>query len=453
MPNLLASLCVAAESMKAYEQALAVIQNNVTNATTPGYVRQQVDLVALAFQPDLELTGGVRAGTPISSRSVFSERAVWRQSERNGRLGQTVQGLSQIEPIFDIGEGSGIAGAMNRLYDNFSRLSVTPNDVPSRQNVINQAGDVARAFNFAATSLAGAAENSRREIRSTVGDVNRLANVIRDLNIEYRTDFRKQEDAGLNARLYNALEELATLVDFNALLKPDGTVTILMGGQTTLVIGDKSFPISADTSGTETAIRDGEGKDITGQVQQGKLKGALELSNELLPGYTAELNLLAETFADRVNAVLAGGIDLNGLPPVTDLFEYDAVNGSAITLAVTNITPEEIAAASPAAPGGNSNALALAELATSAEVGGFTFTEFYGEISGKLGNDLRSARQDEQSSALLLSQAWYLRDQESAVDRNEEAASLIEYQRAYQATAQLVRTLDEMTEVVMTLLR
>jgi flagellar hook-associated protein 1 FlgK len=286
-----------------------------------------------------------------------------------------------------------------------------------------------------------------------VEDVNRLASVIRDLNIEYRTDFRKQEDAGLSARLYSALEELATLVDLNALLKSDGTVTVLLGGQTTLVIGDKSFPISADMSGPVAAIRDHEGKDITGQVQQGKLKGSLELNNERLPEYTAELNLLAETFANRVNAVLAGGTDLNGLPPVTDLFEYDAANGSAITLAVTAITPEEIAAASPAAPGGNSNALALAGLATSAEIGGFTFTEFYGELSARLGRDLTSARQDEQSSALLLSQARYLRDQESAVDLNQEAASLIEYQRAYQATAQLVRTLDEMTEVVMTLLR
>jgi len=453
MSNLLASLSTAANSMKAYEQALAVVQNNVSNANTPGYVKQQADFISLAFQPELNLPGGVRTGTLISSRDLFSERAVWQQSERNGRLSQLSAGLSQIEPVLDITSQSGIAGAIDRLYSSFSRLSVTPNDIPARQNVISQAGDVARVVNFAATSLARSADQSRREVRSITGEINQVAADIRDLNTEFRQDYRKRNDAGLNARLYSKIEQLSKLADFNALVEQDGTVTVLLGGQSPLVIGDKSFAISADLSGSTAKIVDYNGKDITGQINQGKLMGALDLYNQRLPEYQGKLDRLAQALADAVNNQLAAGVDTSGLPPAVDLFTYDATNGAAGTLAVTNITPDQIAAANLAAPGGNGNALNLAALASSKQVDGFTLTEFYGQLGATLGQDISTARDDERSSSLLLSQARYLRDQKSAVDLNEEAAALIQYQRSYQAAAQLVKVINDLTEVMMSILR
>jgi len=172
-----------------------------------------------------------------------------------------------------------------------------------------------------------------------------------------------------------------------------------------------------------------------------------------LPSYVADLNRLAESFADRVNGILAAGVDVNGDTPAVDLFTFDAANGSALTLAVTEMTPEQIAAALPEAPGGNSNSLNLAALATSGEIDGFTFTEFYGRLGSRVGQGLANARREERSQSLLLSQAQNLRSQVSAVSLDEEAAALIEFQRSYQASAQLFRVLNEMTEVVFTLLR
>ncbi len=453
MANLLASLNTAARSMKAYEEALTIVQNNVTNASTPGYVRQQVDLVALAFQPDLELPGGVEAGQLLSSRNPFAERAVWQQSERYGALSQLTTALGQIEPIFDVMEGAGVAGAIDRLYSAFSQWSVTPNDIPARQNVIRRAGDVAAAFRFSATSLADAADNSRRGIRSLTEEINTLAGNIRDLNNEFRKDYRKQNDAGLDAQMHSNLERLSELVDFNAVPQGDGTVQILLGGQTPLVIGDKVYPITADTSGTPAEILDFQGKTVTSQVSQGKLKGALEFNNEFLPSYTAELNRLASAFADVVNNTLAGGLDLNGQPPAVDLFEYDAVNGAALTIAITDITPEQLGGADVAAPGGNGNALTLAALASTETIDGFTFSEFYGQLGARVGADIAAAEADEQSASLLLSQARYLRDTESAVNLDEEAATLLQYQRAFQASAQMIKTIDELTELVIAIMR
>jgi len=41
----------------------------------------------------------------------------------------------------------------------------------------------------------------------------------------------------------------------------------------------------------------------------------------------------------------------------------------------------------------------------------------------------------------------------SAVDLNEEAAALVEYQRAYEASARLIGVIEELTDTLMTILR
>jgi len=445
MSNLLASLTSAARSMKSFESALAVVQNNVINASTPGYARQQVDLVALAFQPESNLPGGVEARSLISTRSDYSEQTVRRRTERYGRYEQIADGLSQVEPIFDLSEGSGIAGSINNILAAFSQLAVTPNDAAARQNVIGRAEDVARNFNFTAESLARAGDQVDKEIRSVIASINDMAGRISDLNVELGGDYRNQSDAGVNARLYSTLEELAELVDFTALHQPDGTVTVLLGGQVPLVISEKTFPISPDLSGGQVAILDHAGNPVTAKLTEGRIGGLIESSSVLIPSYVTDLNRLAESFANKVNGVLAAGLDRYGQPPAVDLFQYDAALGAAATLGVTNITSDDIAAATAGAPGGNGNALDLTELANSKEIDGLTFTEFYGSLGGRVGRDLRAAQEDAHTQSLLLSQARSLRDEVSGVNLDEEAASLIEFQRSYQAAAQMIRVLNEMT--------
>ncbi len=453
MGNLLASLRTAANSMKAFEKALNTIQNNVTNATTPGYVKQQVDMVALRFQPELEIAGGVAAGELVSARDLFGEQAVWRQAGRFGSQQALAEALSQVEPVFDITEGSGLAAALDRFYASFSSLSVTPNSLPAREAVIRAADELAGAFRFTASTLADSRDSARRDIAGLMGRIERIAGDIRDLNVEIRKDYRNRLDAGLEARMYAALEELSELVDFTALKQEDGTYTILAGGQVPLVIGDKVFEMTADTSGEQAVIRDFDGRDVTATIQRGRLAGMLDFLNRRLASYQEDLDRLASELADRVNAMLAAGVDLNGDPPAVDLFEYDAADGAAFTLRVTAIQPEQIAAALPGAPGGNGNALLLAGLASSPEIDGSTFMEFFGRLSGRVGGDIRAARDDERAASLLAAQARSLRDQASAVDLNEEAAAMVEYQRAYEASARLVRVLDELTETMMTILR
>ncbi len=259
-------------------------------------------------------------------------------------------------------------------------------------------------------------------------------------------------DAGVDAQLNSALEQLSQLVNFQALQQPDGTVTVYVGGQTPLVVGGQTFAISGDFSRPQTAVLSSTGSDITSQITGGQLSAMLDDKNNVLPGYIQSLNTLAQGVADQVNTGLSNGIDENGASPSTELFTYNANVGAAATLAVNPLTPDQIAAALPGAPGGNGNALNLAALANGANLSNYTFAQFYGNIAARVGSDLSTATDNQTTKQSLLSQAQTLRQQASGVSLDEEAANLIAFQRAYQANAKMLTVLDTLTQDLMNVL-
>ncbi|HEY6393424.1 MAG TPA: hypothetical protein VIX89_19230, partial [Bryobacteraceae bacterium] len=146
MGNLFTSLLSSANALRAYGQALAVTQNNVTNSSTPGYVKQTQPLEALPFDVTVGLPGGVRAGPVVSSRDGYAERAVRDQQTGFGFSNQKTTNLTPLETSFSLSGTSGIAPSISNLFQSFSRLSINPNDTASRQAVIQQAGIVAQSF-------------------------------------------------------------------------------------------------------------------------------------------------------------------------------------------------------------------------------------------------------------------------------------------------------------------
>jgi len=320
----------------------------------------------------------------------------------------------------------------------------------ARQSVLERARDLTNRFQEIASALAQAFHQTSSAIQNQVAQINRLVGRVREINVLYRQDIRNLEDPSLDARLHALLEELSQVADFTALRQEDGSVMILLGGQTPLLVGEEQFEISADLSQPQARILDAAGRDITWQVTLGRLGAQLEFRNRILPELTADLNRLAAAMADVINARLAAGLDRNGQPGAP-LFAYDAPEIAAATLRVTAITPDELAAASAEAPGGNGNALALAELADSPALDGFNFIGFYGWIARRAGGALQDAREGADQQKQMLLQTQWLREQASGVSLDEEAVNLVRFQRAYEAAARMIRAIDELMETVIRL--
>ena len=453
MGSLFGSLASTAESMRAIERSMEVVQNNVTNASTPGYARQTQVIVSNRFNPAQGLPGGITAKDTLSARNSFAETAVRNERTALGASSQKASDLVQVEQIFTVTDGSGINGALSDLFTSFSQLTVSPNDASSRQVVLDRAQAFAGTINAASANLGTASTSLNTQASSTMDHINKLAGQIANLNKVLRDDISSSQDSGLDAQLHSALEELSKLANFTAIHQPDGSVSVYLGGQTPLVLGAKQYQSSAGFQNGGIQINNEDGVDITSQITGGQLGGLLEEKNSLFPAYTNDLNTLASSVANRVNAILQGGVDQTGAAPATDLFTYNSTLGAAATLRTNTLTPSQLAAAKPSAPGGNGNALDLSTLSSSKEINGYSFTEFYGTTAAKVGRDLSNAKNDQQSRQQLLDQATSVREQVSGVNLDEEAAHLIVLQRGYQAAAKMLTVLNDMTGTVLDLLK
>ncbi len=478
MSSLFAALSSSAGALRAYQTVLDAVQNNVTNASTPGYARQSVNLSALPFQPNLGLPGGVSAGNLQSARDEFAEQNVRQQFSALGTLEQKSQSLSDLELNFNVSSDSGIPGALNTLFQNFSSWSVTPDSGASRQAVLDSAQQVALAFQQTSANLTKLFNGTGQQLQQTVDHINHLAAQLQAANIQRLNG--NTQDAGLDAQIHATLEQLSEFGDITALTQADGSVTVLLGGQTPLVIGANQYDLSVSFStpvgapptiagGAPPArILDGQGQDITAHISQGTLAGLLDTYNNVLPSVggnayqQGDLNLLAKSVADRVNQILTSG-DISSGPPAVPgipLFTYNAATPSAIaqTLAVNPaMTPDQLAAIDPGPPlVSNGIALRLAALASpqnaADEINGFSYAEFYGNIASVVGRQSQDAQTQLAVQQQTVAQARNLRSQASGVNLDQEAATMVEFQRAYNATSKVVSILDELTQATINML-
>jgi len=451
MGNLTTSLVNAATALQVYGGALDVTEENVSNADTPGFVTQTPTLIAQSFDLQTGAPGGVLLGITQSTRDQFAEQYVRTEQTNYSFDQQKVSDLTSAQNYFSLSTSSGIAPALSDLFQSFSQLSVTPNDAVARQTVLNNAATVAQDFRDTANGLLSQANNLHQATSTTINTINQLATTIAGINSANRVDPAGGVDAGVDAQLNAALTQLSQYVNFSLLQLPDGEVSVYVGGQTPLVVGSQTYAVQGDFSAPQTAILSSSGTDITGQITGGQLGAELDDNNKILPSYIISLDTLAQNLANQVNSTLGNGIDQNGAAPVTNLFSYNP-NSAAQTLTVNPLTPDQIAAATPGAPGGNGNAVTLAALANAPVINGYTFAQAYGNLGAQVGSDLSAAQNSSATNQSLLSQAESLRQQVSGVSLNTQAEDLLQYERSYDAISKMLGVLNSLSLDVINLL-
>lgn len=477
MSNLFASLDTAAGALRAFQKQITVSQGNVLNETTPGYVKQAVPLEALPFQTDSAPNGGVRAGEIQTSRNLLAEQSIRRQLSFFGRHSQEAHSLSSLESVFDVSGSSGLTSALNGLFDAFANLAQDPNSAAAREAVISAASEAGVAFNRTANAFTDAAADLDADLRAAVQQINSTADQIRAFNEQVLNT--GSADAGTEAAAFSAAESLSELVDVKLFQEDDGTLTVLLGGQSPLVSGRRLneiqlgfvVPGGAPYPGGRpiAQIQSAQGQDISSIVTGGRLSGLLNVREQVLPTIIGnaeqegDLNVLARSFAGRVNTLLSGGLVSQGPPAVTGtpLFAFNAgqPTSAAATLGLDpGATAAGLATIDPGPPAtANGLALTLAELRTSTDpadrINGEAYLKFFGSLAGRVGSAVNSARQSEVRGELLTTQARDLRQQLTGVSLDQEAIELLQAQRSFSASSRVVNVVDELVQSVLALIR
>ncbi len=242
MGNLFSALGTAGDALRAFQTALDVTQNNVTNSNTPDYAKQVPIFDSLSFQPQNGLLGGV-AEQSQDTRSALADSAVRQQTSLLGQYQQLQTSLSSLQSVFDVSATSPIPTALNQLFQSFSNWSANPGDATAQSAVLSSASQVAAAFQQSANQLDSIRTSADGDIQSTVAQINQDAALIQSYNATIAKG--STPDPGMDAQLNSALESLSNLANIQVIRGNGNTVTVLLGGQTPLVIGEQVNALKA----------------------------------------------------------------------------------------------------------------------------------------------------------------------------------------------------------------
>jgi len=474
MGSLFSILNSTSNSLQAFERAMDVTENNVTNANSPGYADQVPQMLSQSFQSNAGGTGGGVAETTQDTRSTYADTAVQQQLSLQGMYQQLQTTLTPLENVFDVSSTSPIPSALNQLFQSFSQWASQPTNTDYQSAVIDAAQQTASAFQQAAVQLGQIQTSTNNDIQTTVAQINQDAASIASYNQQIAQN--SQPNAGLSAQLESTLENLSGLANVQVLNGIGGQVTVLLGGQSPLVEGTQVNAIQAvnNTASNQNnpgaapliAIQDSDGNDITGLVTAGSLAGLLSVSNNLLPSLigggqqVGGLNTLAQGLADTVNNVLAQG-STTDTPPYqagSPLFTYNASSPSGIasTLAVTSgITGSQLAAASAGPPfvaNGTANTLAGLDSSSPGPVDGMGFTQYFASLTSTVGYAVSNATTQATAQSQLVAQAQSLQKQVSGVSLDEEATRLVQLQSSYDAASKLVTVIDDTLQTLIAMI-
>ena len=463
MSGLIGNLLNATKALGAQQAGVETAGRNLANINSPGYARQRVVLGdrLIVNTPHGPVGSGVEVLALQQVRDQVLDVAVTREASQTGMLQAEQSGLQRAETA--LGESvdrsadsaaiatatsstNGIGAGLNDFFNAFDELAANPMDAGAKQVLLQKADILANKFNVTDQRLGALQGDLTEEVTVGTDKVNSILTQIAGLNgaIQKLEIERPASAIDLRDQRQARLEELSKYIDFSTRTIPGGFGQIQVvtkdtsGGDVVLV--DKTSVIGG-ISFNGTQISGGAPSTPLG-LQGGALKGQLTVRDGAIQLLRDDLKRTADQLAVGVNAAYgATGSNFFQTPPGSGFLALDpTLNFATLKATATgNAGANEVALA--VADVGRTTFSTGAGAAIDGTIGGF-FTK---TVSG-MGQSLASANDKLGNQVLVEQMITKNRDSVSAVSMDEEMGDLMKFQRSYQASARVVRVIDEMLD-------
>ncbi|GIN64076.1 hypothetical protein J27TS8_40690 [Robertmurraya siralis] len=183
----------AKRALATQQSALYTTGHNISNANTPGYTRQRVNMQTTLPYPSPSLNRpqipgqlgtGVKAGDITRIRDSFTDMQFRTESSKLGYWQSKVEMLSQMENIMNEPSDIGLANTMNQFWNALQDLAVQPQNDGARRVVRERGITLADTFNYMANSLKTIQADYRKEIETSQDSINSILRQINAINKE-----------------------------------------------------------------------------------------------------------------------------------------------------------------------------------------------------------------------------------------------------------------------------
>ncbi len=306
------SLWIGFSALQASQFAINNVSQNLANASTEGYHRQEVGLQTSQSQ----IIGGQIVGRGVEVSHVSRLRDQIVESGLTNSIGdleavnQQLNIESTIESILAPGERS-IQTVLTGLFDSLARLSANPSENALRDSALNQANNLAEQIQEVSSNLIELKSDVRRQIDTELDFVNQDLRSLVELQNRIEADRINGTPNDLLDQRDRLVNSLAERIDIQRFETRQNQFGLGIAGSSISVglvpIEFESFTNEAGNVEIKIA-----GTDRTVKFQSGRVAALEESHNNLISEYSDKIDEFAKTLIRSVDQAHAEGVGLGG---------------------------------------------------------------------------------------------------------------------------------------------
>lgn len=456
------------------QTALQTTSHNIANANTEGYSRQRVEQKT---EPPV-VKGGLRIGqgARVTSIQRITNQFLTKQIQEEGtKLGFFIgkdAALGRVEQIYNESINKGLNQFVSNFFNSFREFASNPESQGARAMVKEAGVQLAGDFHRINRQLTDIQRDLDFQISSQVQQINGYVREIADLNEQVQ----RMEVQGITAnderdRREMVLKKLGGLINISYGESKDGKISVTAGNTGVLVSGGEYRELAARATPAREGKREanfdivykanpyGNEFVMTHEIKNGELGGALEARDKIINDLHKKMDEIAYTVSTSVNALHMRGYDKYNQTGVLFFEPLDGQEGAAQRIEISSEIardPSKVCGAVEAnAPGDNrlANAIASLQNQTLFNNGTTSVDEFYNGMVGEFAVMKQKNGMIMEHEKSVVDQLNNIRESTSGVSLDEEATDMVAYQKAFDASARLIRVADEMLDTVLNLKR
>ena len=176
----------ALSGLEAQQMAMDVTSQNIANASTTGYSRQQAIMTTTTplSQPGTigELGTGVQVGSITRAHDDFVQQQITYQNGQQSQQQTLSDALTQVSQLYNDPSATGFSTLLSGFFTSWQQLSNDPASASNQAAVVASGENLAIGFNQISTSLQQTQQEQEQQVGGLVGQVNTLITQIGTVN-------------------------------------------------------------------------------------------------------------------------------------------------------------------------------------------------------------------------------------------------------------------------------
>jgi flagellar hook-associated protein 1 len=344
--SLIQALSTAMSGLRAAQAGLSVTAGNVANANTPGYVRENANLVETSAG-----SAGISVDVAGINRTLdqLVQTQLWTETSGGSYADAKAQLYQQLQQAYGT---PGSANAFDTAFNNFTAgmqaLATSPASSAAQSGALGAAQAFAQNLNTTSSAIQGLRTQAEQGIATDVQQANAAMQQIAQINQELGGGSTQDSTtAALQDQRNQDITQLSQLMNIKVVQTGNNQVSVFTGSGTQLV-GTQASTLSFDAHGalSPTAVwsanptkrgvgtitltaPSGDTIDLIANksIQSGQIAAYLGMRDQILPQAQSQIDQLASQVAQALSNQTTGGtavtvgaqtgvkVDVGGLLP------------------------------------------------------------------------------------------------------------------------------------------